>query len=303
MEFDPGARGWCYILEEHGLSKGDFDYVARLIGDCRKNGMLPIDFTGDDDVGREFVHVEQLDEFGPEGQAQRVVDFVDNAHKQYDPLSLWEFQDSYVELLVEKVGLRSLFAPVCDQYHVPLGNTKGSPSIIMRVKMLRRFARWQAEGKQCVLLYCGDHDIHGMRISTALRSNLADVLPAFCRKYPEWGDFDLDAVVIERFGLNADFIKRHRLSWTANLVTGGGKDLGDAEHPYHHHRDVQAYIKQHGRKKVEADALVTRPQAGRALCEAAILRYVDEGGIKKHERAVKRERKQMRVALDRMLGR
>ena len=66
---------------------------------------------------------------------------------------------------------------------------------------------------------------------------------------------------------------------------------------------MQEYIKKFGARKVEADALVTRPQAGRGLCKAAILRYVDEGGIKKHERAVKRERKQMRVALDRMLGR
>jgi hypothetical protein len=54
---------------------------------------------------------------------------------------------------------------------------------------------------------------------------------------------------------------------------------------------------------VEADALVTRPQAGRALCEAAIRKYVDEDGIEKFERAVKRERKQMRAALDRLLGR
>jgi hypothetical protein len=148
---------------------------------------------------------------------------------------------------------------------IALGNTRGSWSISMRVNMLRRLARWQAECKRCILLYCGDHDVHGLRISTALRSNLADVLPAFRRTYPEWEDFDLDAVVIERFGLNADFIKVNRLSWTDYLVTGGGKDLGDPTHGIHWNRDVQAYIKKFGRKKVEADALVTRPQAGSVI--------------------------------------
>lgn len=59
----------------------------------------------------------------------------------------------------------------------------------------------------------------------------------------------------------------------------------------------------HYQRKVEGDALVTRPQAGRALCEGAILRYVDPEGIEKWERAVKRERKKMRAALDQLLGR
>ena len=109
--------------------------------------------------------------------------------------------------------------------------------------------------------------------------------------------------VIDRFGLNADFIKTNRLSWTENLVTGGGKDLADPTHGIHWNRDVQAYIARFGARKVEADALVTRPPAGRALCEAAILRYVDLTGIEKWKRAVKRERKKMRIALDQLLER
>jgi hypothetical protein len=87
------------------------------------------------------------------------------------------------------------------------------------------------------------------------------------------------------------------------LVTGGGKDLADPAHGIHWNRDVQAYIKKFGARKVEGDALVTRPEAGRGLCEAAILNYVDQDGIARHNRAVGRKRKQMRVALDKMLGR
>jgi hypothetical protein len=36
MDFRVGSRGWCYVLEEHGLVKGDFDRAEDLIADCRK---------------------------------------------------------------------------------------------------------------------------------------------------------------------------------------------------------------------------------------------------------------------------
>jgi hypothetical protein len=303
VEFDPGLRGWCYILEEHGLSKGDFDRAMALIIDCRKNGMLPLDFTSDEDVGRESVNVEKLDDADPEEEARRVAEYAATAHEQYDPLSLWEFQNNYVEMLVEKIGLKNLFEPVCAKYRLRLANLKGAPSIWQRAKLLRRLAHWQAKGKRCVVLYCGDHDVHGLRISEHFRSNLDDVMPAVQATYADTLLFDLDDVVIERFGLNADFIKKNRLSWTEGLVTGGGKDLADPSHGIHWNRDVQDYIKRFGARKVEADALVTRPEAGRGLCEDAIRRYVDPEGIEKWKRAVKRERKKMRAALDQLLGR
>src|SRR5215472_14235865 len=36
LDFKVSARGWAYILKEHGLTKGDFDVSERLITDCRK---------------------------------------------------------------------------------------------------------------------------------------------------------------------------------------------------------------------------------------------------------------------------
>jgi hypothetical protein len=167
---------------------------------------------------------------------------------------------------------------------------------------LKRFAEWQAKGKHCVLLACGDHDIHGLRISRALRDNLAEVLSAFKAAYPQYADFDLDAVEIVRFGLNADFIKRHRLSWTQGLITGSGLDLGDPSHPHHNDHDVKNYIAEFGERKLEADALVTRAQAGRDLCRRAILKYVDTDGIAEFEAARQVKRDELRQEIDRMLS-
>ena len=302
VDFDPGARGWCYIMEEYGLSKGDFDDAEKLITVCRKDGRLPLDFCGDDDSMREFIHVEDLDDPDPEQRAQAIINYVDSAEHSYDPVSFWDFQDNYVQMVVEKIGLRNLFDPVCEQYHVPLGNTRGSWSVWQRIQLLLRYAEWQAKGKNCKLLGCTDHDIHGLRISRSLRDNLEDVMPAFKKKFPRYRHFNLDDVEIVRFGLNADFIARHRLSWTQGLITGSGLDLGGPSHPKHLEHDVQDYLRRFCERKLEADALVTRPQAGRRLCEQAILKFIDLDGIAKFERARKRRRREFRQVLDRLLA-
>ena len=49
MDFRVGVRGWCYILEKHGLFKGEFPECERLITKCRKSGDLPTDICAEDD--------------------------------------------------------------------------------------------------------------------------------------------------------------------------------------------------------------------------------------------------------------
>jgi hypothetical protein len=289
-------------MEEYGLSKGDLDNAEKLITKCRKNGLLPLDFCGDDDVARDASHSEALDDPDPEIYAADVMDYVARVHHSYDPVSFWDYQDSFVQMLTEKIALKNLFDPVCGKLNVQLRNGRGSSSIWQRVRVMEQFAQWQAKGKRCVLLYCGDHDPHGLRISRSLRANLEDLLVVFKKHFQEYRDFDLDAVKIERFGLNADFIERHGLSWIEGLITASGKDLGDPSHRKNGDHDVQDYIKRFGRRKVEADALVTRPQAGRALCEQAILQHIDLNGIAEFEQERREKREEMRLALDQLLN-
>ena len=163
--------------------------------------------------------------------------------------------------------------------------------------MLKRFAHWQSKGKDCVLLGANDHDPYGFRMSNALRDNLADILPSFHQTFPDVPDFDLDELEIERFGLNADFIKSLGLSWIDGLKTASGKDLADPAHKYHHHEDVQEYLRIHGPRKVEADALVIRPDDAHDLCREAILKYVDEDGIAEYEERRDELREEMRKAV------
>ena len=39
LNFKVSSRGWCYILEEHGLEKGDFDDAQKV------NKQLPQEWT------------------------------------------------------------------------------------------------------------------------------------------------------------------------------------------------------------------------------------------------------------------
>lgn len=85
------------------------------------------------------------------------------------------------------------------------------------------------------------------------------------------------------------------------MITGSGLDLGDPSHRKHGDHDVQAYIARFGEQKVEADALVTRPQAGRDLCENAILKYIDLDGVEEFEEERRQKRQEMQRALDNLL--
>lgn len=271
LDFTPGVRGWCYLLESFGLiTKGEFDTAQRLITDLRKSGLLPLDICAEDGA-REWQLVENVDGRNVDRHGRRLLNSLDGWIERYLPFSFWDDKPVYIQMMVEKIDLRELFAPVCGRFRVPLANAKGWSDLHTRAAMMRRFAEHEAAGRQCVLLYCGDFDPAGLRISDYLRSNMAELSGAI-------GGWLPDSVIIDRFGLNYDFITDNALSWIDNLETGSGRDLADPKHPEHSKDYVQDYLRQYGRRKVEANALVVRADAARKLCLDAILRYLPDEG-------------------------
>jgi hypothetical protein len=263
MDFKVGSRGWCYILERHGLRKGDFGDAESLISACRKSGDLPLDICAEDG-SRETIGVEQLNTNDIPTEVEAWVNHLRNhAHETYTPISFWDDLDVYVEVGVEKHDLRNLFEPVCAEFHVPITNFKGWSDINSRAAMMRRFRTHEMRGKRCVLLLCTDHDPGGLHQAEKLRKNMEDLSRAV-----GWSP---DNLVIIRFGLNADFIDAHGLTWIDNLETSSGGQLDDPEHNDHDKPYVQDYIAKFGARKCEANALVVEPEVGRELCRSAIL--------------------------------
>jgi hypothetical protein len=178
LDFEVSARGWCYILEEHGATKADFPTIERLFVDLRKSGDLPLDICAEDEA-RSADHIESVTDDSPEEVVERWIEYVrDSACDGYNPISIWDNSKYYVEMWVEKIDLKSLFSNLCSRYTIPLINIRGRTCLNSRAGTMRRFQEREDEGKECVLLYCGDHDPSGLQISGDIRSDMESMTGA-----------------------------------------------------------------------------------------------------------------------------
>ena len=269
--FPISSRGWCYQLEGFGLiTKDRFDRVENLINECRKIGFLPINFTAEEEA-RKFSGVEKPYDYSPKEYLKRFLEEALKCEDHYHP-DWWSGEEYYIQEIVEKIDLKTLFTPVCEEYHIPIATTKGWSSMLQRAEYSRRFKEAEDKGLKCVLLYFGDHDPDGLRISDFLRKNLWDLANI------EWADgmkgYEPTNLIIDRFGLDFDFIEEQGLTWIDNLITGSGKNLASPNHPNYNMSYVQEYLGKYGERKCEANALIIRPAEARDLCRAAIEKYV-----------------------------
>jgi len=292
LPFKVSSRGWCYILEEHGLLKGQFKAAQDLINDGRKAGQLPINFTAQDG-SRAFSCVQLTDETTPAEEASYIIERALLAHDVYSPLKFWDYQNYYVELIVEKVDLKSLFQDQCKEFNIPVANAKGWSDINLRAEMIDRFSYWEAKGKIPVLLYCGDHDPAGINISNLIKKNLNDLSAAT--------GWTADNLIIDRFGLNYDFIQANNLTWIDNLETGAGRNLASPKHPDHFKPWVQDYIKAYGERKCEANALVVHIEIGRELLKCTLDKYLSYEAINRFNADTKIEREDVRLKVGELM--
>lgn len=276
LDFKMSARGWGYYLEGEGeITKSQIDYAEKKINDLRKQGDLPLDFTAQDKA-RTFEC----------GGGTRGYSSVDDCTKsaldslltpeQYYDVPFWDTQDCYIQVLVEKVDLVELFRPVCEDYHIPIATAKGWSSLLQRGKLAANFHKRDRAGNSPVLLYCGDFDPPGARISDTLRSNLADLQDA---KIPISGTRTIQGwtphnVEINRIGLNRDYIDEHGLRWVENLETGSGKNLANPRHADHDKAYVQQWLNEVGERKVEANALLKNPEDARDWFRECVEEYL-----------------------------
>lgn len=265
------ARGWAYVLEGEGLiTKDQFDKVAAVNGECVDKGFIPVDFFAED-VERQFSGVEEPSD---ETVAQDLAGWLRaalDAENMHAP-DWWEGETYYIQMVVEKKDIKTLFEDVCARYHVPIANARGWSSKYQRAIFARRFKEAEERGLTAVLLYLGDHDPDGIRISDFLRENLRQLQNIVWEDGTE--GYDPENLIIDRFGLDYDTIQRHNLVWIDNLITASGKDLGTPAHKNFRLPYVQEYLKTVGRRKCEANALLKIRPVAKKLCRFAIEKYL-----------------------------
>lgn len=291
------GRGWCYILEGMNIiSKDQFDAVQKAINNCRIEGILPIDFVTQDER-RVFYGVERPTTDTPEEKLIRYLQDVIEAEIYYTP-DWWEGEKYYIQMLVEKGDLVNLFSPVTDEYHIPVAATRGWSSDLQIALTARRFGEAQERGLKGVLLCCFDMDPSGVDIFKKILVHLDKL------KGVKWLDgtsgYDPKDLILDRFGLNLDFIDANNLMWIDNLITARKKDLTNPNHPHYNFPYMAKYRKMlesrygkgNWKRKCEANALVVIPQKSEDLCRSAIEKYLGSEALARFQAktdAVKRE--------------
>ena len=274
--FKVSSRGWCYLLEGDNLiNKNQFNLIQKLINKCRKLGYLPIDFVAEE-KSRNFEGLDYFEERTPKQVILDHLRYIKNMGYKHN-FDYWEGEKYYIQMLVEKVDLVTLFKEICKKYHIPIANSVGWSSILQRAEIAERFKEYEEKGCIPVLLYCGDFDPSGLQISDFLKKNLQDL-----EKGTGWSPENL---IVDRFGLNYDFIIEHNLTWIDNLISGQGKKP-DKTTPL-----IITYIESYGERKVEANAIVKIPSIARDLCETTIIKYLED--IKSRHSDKKYEYKQI----------
>jgi hypothetical protein len=261
------ARGWCYLLEGlEKIHKGEFDACEKAINDCRKIGLLPLDFVSEDqDITRRFMGIHVASD--PSVLLKQISDEVEQMLGSLPSFTTdyWEGEKYYVMMCVEKGDILNLFKPVCAEYKVPTVSSKGWAPILLRAHIANLSKMAEERGLIPVLLLFYDHDPAGLKISQTFRKNLWDISRA-----TGWRP---DKIIIERFGLNKEDIDKYNLAWIENLRTGSGRESHD-----------WSYIEKFGRRKCESNALFRNDEtlkAGEEICRKAIEKYYGSDALER----------------------
>lgn len=298
VDFKISARGWCYQLESfNAIDKSQFDLAENKINECRKNGMLPIDFTASDQ--RRVAELVPSVDSDTESTLQAWKSGMINSVENHTPHLLSDQSNKYIEVLVEKVDLKGLFRPVCEAYQIPITNVSGWSDINSRAALLTRCEDAHYEGKEVHLLYCGDFDPGGLQISNTFMKNLKDL--------EEATGINPDFINFNRFGLNYDYIVDNALVWTDNLMTGSksknAKPLNDPRHKNHFDAHVQDYLELccdggANPRKVEANALLKDIDSGRQMLQSVINDLVSVDELNLYEKSLIESRLELKKAFE-----
>lgn len=171
------ARNIILNNERSYKSLGDLINNARLAGE--------IDWEMIEDRSREPVFVPHWNS---------PAEIVRTAARQFR-IDKWEEQPCYVEVFVEKQALEGILIPVCQELDIAFSAIKGfSSATVFYDAGKRLFENWQ-RGKDCYVLYLGDHDPSGMDMTRDATKRLTLLSRA--------------PICVRRLALNLDQVRRY----------------------------------------------------------------------------------------------
>lgn len=165
-------------------------------------------------------------------------------------IDMWENQDNYAEVWIEKDALVGVISKVCNDLRVNFFACRGYTSQSEQWAAGRRMARMIEMGKDVHLLHLGDHDPSGIDMT---RDN-EDRLRMFIGR-----DADSDQFHVHRLALNMDQVKKHKPPPNPAKMTDSR---------------FNCYASKFGQKSWELDALEPRVIAG--LIRTSVNNLIDQ---------------------------
>jgi hypothetical protein len=178
--------------------------------------------------------------------------------------AIWEDQDAYVEVWLEKDALAGVVYQVTSQWDVPLMVTRGYPSLSYLFDAAETLKA--EEGRPCFLYYLGDHDPSGLDIPRKVERDLRVFSP----------DVDL---TFERIAVTMDQVER----WSLQTRPTKGADTRA--------RHFEG-------NSIEVDAIP--PDQLRDLVWDAITRHIDADILERTRRIEAAERETLQGIIDRL---
>lgn len=263
--YDLSLRQLYYQLVSRNLipnSEKSYKNLGCLVSDARLAGWIDWDMIKD--RGREMVQNPHWKD---------PVDFINVVAPQYR-FDLWADQPSYVEVMVEKQALEGVLIPVCRRWDVPFTANKGYSSSSAMYEASKRFLERSESGKECFVIYLGDHDPSGIDMSRDVEERLDLFVKTSACRCDEIGPNEAPAVKVIRVALNMDQIRTLRPPENPAKITDSR---------------AHSYISQYGRSSWELDAI--EPRALEHLVEGAIKGVCDLNLFEKNLRKMEAGRK------------
>lgn len=172
------ARGWI------GNTQANYDKLGVAVTKGRMAGL--IDWNAIEDRGRGvnswLIQEDPVD--------------VLNGIEYGLCMDMWEPQETYIEVWVEKDALSSVIERPCRSLSVPYMACRGYLSATALYDAGKRFAAAKERGFKCIMMHLGDHDPSGLDMT---RDN-ADRLRMFART---------NDIAVERLALNMEQVRKH----------------------------------------------------------------------------------------------
>lgn len=171
------VRDVYYALEARG-KKWEYRYVKRAVKKGRRCGY--IDPQQIVDTSRQPVNTISEDWTNPrEYLDERIRGIWDGYWENF-----WNYQDTYVEVWLEKQSLATVFQPICQRHMVRLEATRGDWSDSKVYEATRRLRDAILSGKDVTILYFGDFNPSGYHAPVSILDTMGYYGLDLAREFP-----------------------------------------------------------------------------------------------------------------------